>query len=242
MSAMIPPWLAVMRGITGLTEDPGSGSNPRIMHMADVVAREYPEQATYASYYTGDDVAWCGLTVAYCVTLAGIEPVFGATDTERWMWALAWNEWPSIGGSCVRLAKPQLGCVMIKEREGGGHVTLYEGTDGSYYRCRGGNQSDQVNVSSYPKSDFVGFVWPTATPPPSLALDSDAIAWVQASLNHLEGAELELDGEMGPATRAAIAEFQDGSDLWATGLADKATVDAIIADLDKWNDGRGTEA
>jgi hypothetical protein len=35
---------------------------------------------------------------------------------------------------------------------GGHHVTLYESTQGSHYRCRGGNQSHQVQVNDFPKS------------------------------------------------------------------------------------------
>src|SRR5262245_11960098 len=233
-----PPWLTVMRGITGMTEAPGSANNPAIMNMADVIAKAYPQQATYCSYYTGDDIAWCGLAVAYCMTMAGIEPVFGATDTERWMWALAWAEWPQS----THLAEPQLGCVMVKEREGGGHVCLYESTDGSYYRVRGGNQRDMVNVSSYPRSDFVAFVWPDAAGAPRARVkrSPEDVAWVQVSLNELNGAKLDIDGEMGPHTSNAISAYQNATVLCGTGIANKNTVRQMLEDLETWNEARGS--
>jgi hypothetical protein len=45
------------------------------------------------------------------------------------------------------LEVPSPGAVMVYSRTGGGHVTLYESEDANYYYCRGGNQSDSVNVS-----------------------------------------------------------------------------------------------
>jgi uncharacterized protein (TIGR02594 family) len=234
---LAPPWLMVMRAITGMTEQSGSGDNPRIMHMADAIAREYPHQADYCSYYSGDDVAWCGLTVAYCVTLSGIEPVFGETDTERWMWALAWSDW----AQSTKLAEPQLGAIVVTEREGGGHVTMFESMgDPGYWRCRGGNQSDMVNVTNISTGSVVAVVWPRLKAPPTIGLEPQEIAWVQASLNHIDAANLELDGEMGPMTKGAIQNYQHHSVIPVTGVADKRTVEELLTDLNAWNTARGT--
>jgi uncharacterized protein (TIGR02594 family) len=229
-----------MRAITGMTEEPGGGDNPRIMHMADAIAREYPDQAEYCSYYTGDDVAWCGLTVGYCMTLAGIEPVYGETDTERWMWALAWADWPDAD----RLTEPVLGCIVVKEREGGGHVTLYESTEGGMYKCRGGNQSDMVNVTSIDPRDVVALMWPKGHKRPHVLPEADEenqAAWLQASLNivlpKLEP-KLDVDGEVGPATEGATKQFQKREGLMPTGKADRGTVGEIIHDLEAWNTHR----
>ena len=237
MTEQIPPWLQCMRTITGLTETPGSADNQRIMFMADYVGHAYPEQEAYASYYTGDDVAWCGLAMAFCMSVAGIEPVFGQTDTERWMWALAWSEWIDSD----KLTEPQLGCVVVTEREGGGHVTLYESTEGGMYKCRGGNQSDMVNVTSIDPSSVVALVWPKYRMRPDVftpELTTTEIAWTQSSLNLLEGNSLELDGEMGPMTKDAITQYQHHNVLPVTGVADKRTVGDMIVDLEEWNETR----
>lgn len=227
----VPTWLAVMRSMTGMTEVSGGGDNPWIMHMSDAIAREYPEQAAYCALYTGDDVAWCGLTVAYCMTLSGIEPVYGDTDTERWMWALAWSEWPQSR----KLDVPQVGCGVAMEREGGGHVTLFEGWDGNNILCRGGNQSDQVKVSSYDPDTVVAYFWPLEKPRPTVSLSPTEMQWVQASLNLVDHAGLDIDGEVGPLTREATSSFQQDAGLPPTGVADFATRSALITRTAVWN-------
>ena len=90
------------------------------------------------------------------MTMAAIRPVFGPTDTDQWMWARAWDD--ETWG--YELATPRPGCVVVMEREGGGHVTLYERTEGSMYVCRGGNQSDSINAQSYAISKVVALMWP----------------------------------------------------------------------------------
>jgi len=233
----IPMWLAVMRAITGLTETPGSADNPKILHMAHVIGRDWPEQKAYADSYKHDDTPWCGLTVGYCMTMAGIEPVFGPTDTDRWMWALAWSEWPQA----FQLDTPQQGCVVVTEREGGGHVTLFEEWEGGKLRCRGGNQSDMVNVTSIDPSTVVAYVWPMERAPsinvPTL-IESEA-EWLQASLNLLGATPpLDVDGEIGELSRKALAKFQKSEGMPASGFATKKTVAAMLEELAKWNESR----
>ena len=233
MPDTIPPWLAVMRAITGMTEQSGSGSNPRILHMADAIGRDWPEQANYAAQYTSDDIAWCGLTVAYCVSTVGYEPQFGPTDTDRWMWAQSWAEFG------VPLSTPKQGCIVVQTRDGGGHVTLFERWEGGKLVCRGGNQSDMVKESSYDPSVVIAYRWPSETSRPTFAMGDTEIAWTQASLNLVDSAGLDVDGEVGPLTREALVSFQKRNDLPETGLATKETVDEMLAELGDWNSARG---
>lgn len=153
-SAAVPPWLAVMKSITGTNEYPGGADNPTIVSWAAEIAKRFPEMASYCAQYRHDEIAWCGLTVAYCMAKSGIRPVFGSKDTDRFLWADAWSRWGT------KLAKPKLGCVMMFTRNGGGHVSLYEGEEGDFYLIRGGNQSDSVNVTRMAKSKFTAAVWP----------------------------------------------------------------------------------
>jgi len=230
----VPAWLTAMRSITGMTEVPGSGDNPKIIGMARTIGDTWPNQKSYSDSYRHDDTPWCGLTVAYCMTMAGIEPVFGPTDTDRWMWALSWADWPNS----IHLDEPRLGCIVVMEREGGGHVTLFEDEDGSNYRCRGGNQGDMVNVSSYSKSTVVALVWPGTRAPPSLALNAMELMWVQSSLNLVDQAGLDVDGEYGPLTHDALVDYQRKNDLPQSGIATQETVDELLADLQSWNSTR----
>lgn len=155
----VPVWLLAMRTINGLTETPGSDDNPKILAMRDYIARKFPAQAAYANLYQHDSTAWCGLCAAFCMAVADISGPFGETDTERWMWALSWSE----DAGFKELDEPRLGCVVVMEREGGGHVTLFERSEnnGDTYVCRGGNQSDQVCEARYQASDCWCF-WPVA--------------------------------------------------------------------------------
>lgn len=142
MPDTVQPWLATMRAITGTLEVEGSADNPVILAWRDEIARAFPDMASYCAEYTHDSIPWCGLTVAYCMAHDGIRPVFGATDTDRFLWAQAWKQF----GTPV--SHPQLGDVLVFAR----HVTLYDGEDGDSYLGRGGNQSDSVRLSHYAKS------------------------------------------------------------------------------------------
>ena len=52
--------------------------------------------------------------------------------------------------------------------------------------------------------------------------------WLQTRLN-AHGANLTVDGAIGPDTRAAIRDFQRRRKLKQTGLADDATVERLAA-------------
>lgn len=247
MADEAPPWLVAMRAITGLTENEGSGSNPRILAMADFIGKKYPEQASYAANYTSDDIAWCGLTVGFVMAVADVEPVFGPTDTDRWMWAQAWaddGDW-----AAEELDEPILGCVVVLSREGGGHVTLFEedNHDGTY-ACRGGNQSDMVNVSNQSRSNIIALMWPKGHKRPGIISDlvpeeEMQVEWLQASLNIVrpKAEALDVDGEVGPKTEAAVKDYQVREGLMPTGKADRGTVSEILHDLDAWNTHRPDE-
>src|SRR5262245_56495765 len=82
-----PKWLLVMRAITGLTEEEGSGDNPKIIAMARYIGLKYPDMQSYCDQYQHDETAWCGLCAAFCVSVADIRPPFGKVDTDRFLWA-----------------------------------------------------------------------------------------------------------------------------------------------------------
>ena len=69
---------------------------------------------------------------------------------------------------------------------------------------------------------------PPAPPPmPSgLSAAQQRVAKLQMALN-ANGAQLEVDGRMGPKTRAALKAFQSAHHLKPTGRADSATVKAL---------------
>jgi uncharacterized protein (TIGR02594 family) len=220
-----PDWLDTMRAITGLSEVPGQGDNEKILGMAKSIAKAYPEMASYCAQYRHDATPWCGLCVAYCMTQAGVRPVFGETDTDKFLWARAWDDprWGDV------LDEPRPGCVVVMSRQGGGHVTLFESATGSSYHCRGGNQSDAVNVSTYPKSSVIALMWPRAggpVPPgprPELSRGDTgpAVAEVQTILG------IPIDSMFGPVTEAGVKGFQAGWGLEVDGVVGPQSWEAL---------------
>jgi uncharacterized protein (TIGR02594 family) len=238
MTAETPEWLLVMRAMNGLTETPGSGDNPKILAMRDQIAKTYPDMASYCALYQHDATPWCGLAVAYAMTMGGVRPVFGPTDTDRWMWARAWDD--DVWG--YPLSVPRPGAVVVMEREGGGHVTLYERTEGSNYVCRGGNQSDAVNQASYPISKVVALMWPKAEGPPPPAPRRELkkgdsgpdVEMLQAALG------IPPDGEFGNVTDAGVRGYQAACGLVVDGEVGPATwekVDALVLRMETGSDG-----
>ena len=108
--------------------------------------------------YTNDEIAWCGLFVAYVCKKAGLELPFSAKDS---LWALNWNKF----GTAQKTA--MLGDVLTFKRNGGGHVGIYVGEDATCYHVLGGNQSNMVCITRIEKSRCAGIrrtPWKIAQP------------------------------------------------------------------------------
>ena len=58
--------------------------------------------------------------------------------------------------------------------------------------------------------------------------DGYGVAWLQAALNTYLGLELEVDGEYGSATTAAVKTFQEMADLTVDGQAGIQTIGALV--------------
>lgn len=222
----VPSWLNTMRVLTGTKEAPGAADNPVIVGMAQAIADHYPEMQEYCDQYQHDSTAWCGLAAAYCLAMNGIKPPFGKTDTDRFLWAQSFADDPGL----VEIDQPRLGCIVVLTREGGGHVTFYESSTNGSYNCRGGNQSDSVNVAPQDKDNVLALMWPAGEPLPPAerreleAGDSGAdVAHVQTVLG------IPADGEFGALTEAAVQGFQAAMNLAIDGIVGEQTWDALDA-------------
>jgi uncharacterized protein (TIGR02594 family) len=220
MADDIPPWLQAMRAITGLTEY-SNGSNPKIEAMAAFIGQKFPPQADYASLYTDDSIAWCGVTAAFCMAVADISGPFGATDTDKWMWALSWANDPNY----THLPSPVQGCLVAMERSGGGHITIFEEWSGGMLACRGGNQSDAVTVDEYDPDTVVAYVWPMSYPIPAIPRSSvgeGASGPEVMSIQTTLGVH-PVDGDFGGITDSAVKGYQGACSLTADGEVGPAT-------------------
>jgi uncharacterized protein (TIGR02594 family) len=250
MADAIPDWLAEMRRITGLSEKPGSADEPKILAMADYIAKTFPDMANYCAQYRADATPWCGLCAAYCMACADppIRPPFGKIDTDRFLWAQAWGDDPKFG---TVISSPRVGCVVVLKRSGGGHVAFYESTSGSNYMLRGGNQSDAINVKPFPKSSVIALVWPREGVPTTpdvpqpverRELSSGDTGPDVVALQKALG--IPADGEFGPVTETQVKGFQAACDLDPDGVVGPNTwkeVDALVARVAAGSEGLAPE-
>jgi uncharacterized protein (TIGR02594 family) len=136
-----PKWLEAAAREIGVEEVPGPGDNPRIL--------EYHKATTLKA--TDDSVAWCSSFVNWCIKQAGIQGSGSAA-------ARSWLNWGKT------LDNPRNGCIVVLKRgnnPNNGHVAFYVGDEGSSIRLLGGNQSNRVKVSPFPKSMVLSYRWPS---------------------------------------------------------------------------------
>jgi uncharacterized protein (TIGR02594 family) len=231
MADEAPPWLLAMRSMNGLSEKPGSADETKILAMADEIARIFPDMKSYCDGYNHDSIPWCGLCVADCTAKSGIRPPFGSSDTDRFLWARSWADDPNY----TVLKTPRLGCIVVLTRSGGGHVTLYESTSGSNYMCRGGNQSDAINLAAFPKSNVVALVWPSTAPVPEPGVPSaEGMPVLRKGDTGKDVVLMQtllpkwIDGDFGSTTEALVKEFQRSEGLEADGIVGERTWAALL--------------
>lgn len=136
-----PRWLETAENEIGIKEAPGSADNPKVL--------EYHAATSLGA--RDDAVAWCSAFVNWCMKQNEI-PRTNSAAARSW---LTWG---------VRLDEPRKGCVVVLKRGSNpvqGHVGFYVGDGASSIRLLGGNQSDQVKVSLFPKPMVLGYRWPS---------------------------------------------------------------------------------
>lgn len=135
--------------LRGTQEIVGKQHNPTILNWAKELGLE--------KVYTADEIAWCGLYVAYVVKKAGFETV------KDPLWARNWGKF----GTSQKEA--MLGDILVFTRpNGGGHVGFYVGEDDTCYHVLGGNQNNRVNVTRILKNRCISIrrcEWRVAQPP-----------------------------------------------------------------------------
>lgn len=161
-------WFQEARRLIGTREQPGRGSNPKILDWAEDLDIAYAD----------DDIPWCGLFVGHCI---------GSTlDREPLPTGLLGaRSWERFGIRC----DPTPGAVMVfwrVKRSGWlGHVGFYAGEDSTSYRILGGNQSNSVSLAWIGKDRLLSARWPaTVAPTPSqpvmIASRQETLSWNEA--------------------------------------------------------------
>ena len=144
-----PAWLIEARKHIGQKEIPGKESNPWIVSLWQRL-----KGSAVFSWLGSDDSSapWCGAYVGHCISHAGI------VLPQHWYRAKAWLDWG------VKLEAPTVGCIVVYERKGGGHVGFVVGKDQlDNIMTLGGNQKDQVSIAPFSRERVAGYRWPPDT-------------------------------------------------------------------------------
>lgn len=132
-----------------VAEIKGPASNDVIMRWAKHLGLE--------KTYTNDDIAWCGLFVAYVVKRSGREPI------DSPLWARHWSSWG------LPAPTPSLGDILVFRRNVGGHVGFYVAEDKDAYHVLGGNQGNRVSIVRIEKKRLITARRPVYTKAPATA-------------------------------------------------------------------------
>ena len=197
----------IARSYIGTTEGPGPADNPIIMEMYASVGHDWVEH---------DSVAWCAAFVGHCLERAGIR-------STRKLTARSYLDW----GVPVEVADAQRGDIGVIPRGSSswqGHVFFIDRIEGQWLWGLGGNQDDAVNVKRYPVSKLLG-VRRAGNVAPAVTLSVEA---VQRRLKDLGYHEVgQIDGKVGPRTRAAILAFRQDNDLALAPIIDVVLTEAL---------------
>lgn len=141
MKSSPPAWLVEARKHIGVTEIKGYAHNPVIVGFW---------KAAKLGGIKNDEVPWCAGFVGAMLETVGVRSA--RSDSSR-----AYLTWG------VRLDQPIVGCIVVFQREGGGHVGFVTGRDSKgRLIVLGGNQSDQVNERAFAIDRVLGYRWPEA--------------------------------------------------------------------------------
>lgn len=145
-----PKWYTLAKSLRNTREIPGPRSNSKIIGWAKRLG------GWVANFYRNDDIPWCGLFVAHCMSVAVPKEKIVKNP-------LGARNWAQYGR---RLAKPRVGCILVFSRRGGGHVGFYAGETKTAFLVLGGNQSNNVNFKWISKRRLVagGMRWPKTVP------------------------------------------------------------------------------
>lgn len=142
------PWFQEARRIIGIKERVGPGSNPTIIDWAKAAG------ISYAS----DDIPWCGLFVAHCISSTIRDEPLPANP-------LGARQWLKFGAPC----RPVLGSILVFWRDKAtsykGHVGFYAGEEESgVFQVLGGNQSNSVSIARINPDRLLQARWPASAP------------------------------------------------------------------------------
>jgi uncharacterized protein (TIGR02594 family) len=200
----------------GQKEISGPAENPTIVR--------YAQEGGSFEWKNEEDTPWCSIFVNWCAKKTGLKGS-GLANARSWL----------VAGQAVD--NPQPGDIVVFWRESReswkGHVGFFFGfsKDGKRVFCLGGNQGNQVSITSFGVDQVLGYRRLSSQTIPEipdkilkLGDKGDAVRKLQDALKQLNLDIGTSDGDFGPRTEAAVKLLQTmGSQLPITGVFDKPT-------------------
>jgi len=113
-------------------------------------------------YKTQKEDPWCGAFIAWCLEHSGSEKAAKSVKKATAARAASWKTWGDAEvpiGAHEKGAVPIGAVVVLKPRsktsDTSGHVAFFVEQDAKIISLLGGNQSDSVKISEYPRSQIV---------------------------------------------------------------------------------------
>jgi uncharacterized protein (TIGR02594 family) len=129
------------------------GQNPRVLEYHSTT-----KNPDTGKPYTSDETAWCASFINWNIIAVGLpsnENKFNATATGYHKWNTQYT----------KLDKPAIGAIAVIKTTGGYHVTFVVGVYGNYIHGYGGNQGNQVKISTWNKTKVSGYYLPVGVVP-----------------------------------------------------------------------------
>jgi uncharacterized protein (TIGR02594 family) len=200
----------------GQKEISGPAENPSIVR--------YAREGGSFEWKNEEDTPWCSIFVNWCARKTGLKGS-GLASARSWL---------AVGQG---VDNPQPGDIVVFWRESReswkGHVGFFFGfsKDGKRVFCLGGNQGNQVSITSFDIDQVLGYrrlASQTILAAPDKILKrgdkGDAVRQLQDALKQLNLDIGTSDGDFGPRTEAAVKLLQTmGTRLPTTGVFDKPT-------------------
>ncbi len=134
-----PVWLSEARKQIGTREIKGPQHEPKILQWWKAIKR---------GGIKNDETPWCAAFVGGCLEAVGVA-------SSRFESAKSYATWGQP------LSHPELGCIVVFDREGGGHVGFVVWRDEKLnWLVVGGNQGDAVNIKAFQTSRVLAYRWP----------------------------------------------------------------------------------
>lgn len=140
-------WMKIARKEIGQAEIVGKEHNPRII--------KYHASTTLKA--KSDEVPWCSSFVNWVITAAKIS---GTNSAAAASW-LTWGEKTSAKTGAITVIR-NAKAANSSLTSSGNHVGFLVNETATHYVLLGGNQSNQVKISNFPKSSWTlrGYRWP----------------------------------------------------------------------------------